>query len=74
MHSFLAGYYARAAVLKLLVNQFLGLCGEDTPKQILSLGAGFDTTWFHLKVDFQLPICDHSAAGLVVDVRHNCMT
>ena len=43
-----AGYYARTAALKQLIHQFLS--SGQCPKQVLSLGAGFDTTWFHLKV------------------------
>lgn len=53
---FLKGYYARWAVLRKLLRQFLsstnlGLEKNCQPrKQILSLGAGFDTTYFQLKV------------------------
>lgn len=49
------GYFARWAALRRLLYQFLD-CGSDgdkkchTKKQILSLGAGFDTTYFQLQV------------------------
>ena len=47
------GYYARWSVLRKLLRQFLN-AGKDSndqkPKQILSLGAGFDTTFFQLQV------------------------
>nr|CAB3469404.1 unnamed protein product [Digitaria exilis] len=46
------GYYARWSVLRKLMRQFLN-AGKDSndekPKQILSLGAGFDTTFFQLQ-------------------------
>ncbi|KAJ4775139.1 Leucine carboxyl methyltransferase 1 [Rhynchospora pubera] len=41
------GYYARWAVLRKLLLQFLNT-RTDERKQILSLGAGFDTTYFQL--------------------------
>ncbi|KAJ3691041.1 hypothetical protein LUZ61_020205 [Rhynchospora tenuis] len=41
------GYYARWAVLRKLLLQFLNT-QTDERKQILSLGAGFDTTYFQL--------------------------
>jgi len=49
------GYYARWAALRKLLLQFLedgAQTVEDTPlkKQVLSLGAGFDTTFFQLQV------------------------
>ena len=50
MKSMLAGYYSRTAAIKHLIQQFLLCGGASLEKQILSLGAGFDTTWFHLKV------------------------
>ncbi|KAJ7514172.1 hypothetical protein O6H91_23G031400 [Diphasiastrum complanatum] len=40
------GYYARWAAIRKLLLQFLDSVG---PKQILSLGAGFDTTYFQLE-------------------------
>lgn len=46
----LLGYYSRVAALRELLFQFLEAGGRDSPKQIISLGAGFDTTWFHLMV------------------------
>ena len=49
----LAGYYARWSVLRKLLHEFL-IAGKNNdsekPKQILSLGAGFDTTFFQLQV------------------------
>lgn len=49
------GYYARWASMRKLLLQFLaaevpGSGGQPTQKQILSLGAGFDTTFFQLVV------------------------
>ena len=44
------GYYARSAALKHLILDFLQFESKGQKKQILSLGAGYDTTWFHLKV------------------------
>ncbi|CAH8336873.1 unnamed protein product [Eruca vesicaria subsp. sativa] len=45
------GYFSRWAAFRKLLSQFLD-CGNDTAqankKQILSLGAGFDTTFFQL--------------------------
>lgn len=49
------GYFARWAALRKLLFQFLD-AGKDrdgggtVKKQILSLGAGFDTTYFQLQV------------------------
>lgn len=53
------GYYARWAALRKLLLQFLKSEREtndknQTKKQILSLGAGFDTTYF------QLLVCDEN--------------
>lgn len=54
------GYYARWAVLHKLLHQFLD-CeissdeGGKRKKQILSLGAGFDTTYFTLKDEGKAP-------------------
>ncbi len=47
-----AGYYSRQAALRLLLKQFLEVTHskQSGPTQILSLGAGFDTTWFQLQV------------------------
>ena len=47
------GYYARWSVLRKLLNQFLNAgknSNDEKPKQVLSLGAGFDTTFFQLQV------------------------
>ncbi|PPS08833.1 hypothetical protein GOBAR_AA11807 [Gossypium barbadense] len=50
-----AGYFARWAALRKLLYQFLDCEGSNsekgkTKRQILSLGAGFDTTYFQLQV------------------------
>ncbi|KAL3137929.1 hypothetical protein ABBQ38_005176 [Trebouxia sp. C0009 RCD-2024] len=46
------GYYSRQAALGRLLKQFLEISQnkQSGPTQILSLGAGFDTTWFRLQV------------------------
>lgn len=49
------GYFARWATLRKILYQFLDVekktdDGGSTKKQILSLGAGFDTTYFQLQV------------------------
>ncbi|GBG79665.1 hypothetical protein CBR_g29813 [Chara braunii] len=54
------GYYARWAAIRGLILQFLSAgkegANEETPKkQILSLGAGFDTVFFQLKEDGKQP-------------------
>ncbi|XP_068329291.1 leucine carboxyl methyltransferase 1 homolog isoform X2 [Pyrus communis] len=54
------GYFARWAALRKLLNQFLdteGNAGEKghLKKQILSLGAGFDTTYFQLQDEGKAP-------------------
>jgi len=54
------GYYARWAALRKLLFQFLedgAQTVEDTPlkKQVLSLGAGFDTTFFQLQEEGKAP-------------------
>ncbi|XP_050204195.1 leucine carboxyl methyltransferase 1 homolog [Mercurialis annua] len=54
------GYFARWAALRKLMNQFLDCKtdGEDngrTKKQILSIGAGFDTTYFQLQDEGKAP-------------------
>jgi tRNA wybutosine-synthesizing protein 4 len=41
------GYFSRWAAFRKLMSQFL-LSGTSSKKQILSLGAGFDTTYFQL--------------------------
>ncbi|KAK9830157.1 hypothetical protein WJX72_010045 [[Myrmecia] bisecta] len=48
------GYYSRITALRHLLYQFLAAghdpaTGSTPPKQVLSLGAGFDTTWFQLQ-------------------------
>ncbi|KAL8129820.1 hypothetical protein V2J09_018975 [Rumex salicifolius] len=54
------GYFARWAALRKLMFQFLDCEGEtgekvETKKQVLSLGAGFDTTYFQLKEEGKSP-------------------
>jgi len=49
------GYFARFAALRKLLFQFLNSDAnleehQRTKKQVLSLGAGFDTTYFQLQV------------------------
>ncbi|KAK4794617.1 hypothetical protein SAY86_012611 [Trapa natans] len=54
------GYFARWAAVRKLLNQFLD-CKSNTEekiplkKQILSFGAGFDTTYFQLKDEGRAP-------------------
>ncbi|KAL9228822.1 hypothetical protein vseg_004360 [Gypsophila vaccaria] len=54
------GYFARFAAVRQLLNQFLnsgahsGQRGHDK-KQVLSLGAGFDTTYFQLQEEGKAP-------------------
>jgi hypothetical protein len=55
------GYFARWAALRKLLYQFLDVekkTDENGPTktQILSLGAGFDTTYFQLQVP-ELELC-----------------
>ena len=52
MKRIFAGYFARMAALKQLMQEFLNIPSDD--KQIISLGAGFDTTYFHLQVSIYL--------------------
>eukprot|EP00257_Ricinus_communis_P028033 XP_025015447.1 leucine carboxyl methyltransferase 1 homolog isoform X2 [Ricinus communis] len=54
------GYYARWAALRKLMYQFLDceMNGDEkghTKKQILSIGAGFDTTYFQLQDEGKAP-------------------
>lgn len=53
------GYFARWAAFRKLLYQFLNSeldgDGSHTRKQILSLGAGFDTTFFNLQDDGKAP-------------------
>ncbi|KAM1175314.1 hypothetical protein ACFX13_028399 [Malus domestica] len=54
------GYFARWAALRKLLNQFLDAGGNGgekghLKKQILSLGAGFDTTYFQLQDEGRAP-------------------
>ena len=48
-----AGYYARFAAFQQLIQSFIQRCrqGDSHRKtQVVSLGAGFDTTYFNLQV------------------------
>lgn len=48
----MAGYYSRVMALRHLLLQFLGRgkASSNPPLQVLSLGAGYDTTYFQLEV------------------------
>jgi tRNA wybutosine-synthesizing protein 4 len=52
------GYFARAAGVEEVVFKFMALCAGSTQgtPQIISLGAGLDTTFFKLRVRVQLPL------------------
>jgi O-methyltransferase involved in polyketide biosynthesis len=45
------GYFSRMFTIQYILDQFFQL--EASKKQIVSFGAGFDTTFFRLKVDSQ---------------------
>ncbi|ELR13277.1 leucine carboxyl methyl transferase [Acanthamoeba castellanii str. Neff] len=49
LHHFVRGYYTRVAAIHNVLRQFLAAGGSDTPKQVVCLGAGFDTTYFQKK-------------------------
>eukprot|EP00891_Asterochloris_glomerata_P002981 jgi/Astpho2/2981/fgenesh1_pm.00051_%23_4_t len=54
------GYFARQAALSQLLDAFLGhpsndKAGQELPKQVVSLGAGFDTTFFRLQSQGRAP-------------------
>ncbi|KAJ1978003.1 carboxy methyl transferase for protein phosphatase 2A [Dimargaris verticillata] len=50
------GTYCRLVGLQNLIRQFLDACrNQQLPSQIVSLGAGFDTTYFLLKTDQKAP-------------------
>lgn len=44
-----AGYYSRTAALRGLMAGFLEAAAGDNMRQVINLGAGFDTTWLHMK-------------------------
>lgn len=48
------GYFARFAALRKFLFRFLS-SDDDTRKQVLSLGAGFDTTYFQLQEEGKAP-------------------
>ncbi|XP_021755235.1 tRNA wybutosine-synthesizing protein 4-like [Chenopodium quinoa] len=48
------GYFARFAALRKLLFQFLNT-DDQNRKQVLSLGAGFDTTYFQLQAEGKAP-------------------
>ena len=43
------GYFARQTAIDTLIDGFLKAGGDTVKKQIISLGAGFDTRFFQLK-------------------------
>ena len=47
-----AGYFSRVLALRQLLEQFFKAVGQSEwqKPQVLSLGAGFDTTFFHMQV------------------------
>lgn len=45
-----SGYYTRVAAIQGILRQFLAAGGPDLPKQVVCLGAGFDTTYFQKRV------------------------
>eukprot|EP01090_Pellita_catalonica_P012170 TRINITY_DN2587_c0_g1_i1.p2 TRINITY_DN2587_c0_g1~~TRINITY_DN2587_c0_g1_i1.p2 ORF type:complete len:339 (+),score=49.48 TRINITY_DN2587_c0_g1_i1:37-1017(+) len=47
------GYYTRVVALHSLIDQFLSLGVETKKRQIVILGAGFDTTFFQLQEKIQ---------------------
>mmetsp|Transcript_47993 Transcript_47993/g.79859 ORF Transcript_47993/g.79859 Transcript_47993/m.79859 type:complete len:332 (-) Transcript_47993:598-1593(-) len=49
------GYWTRVNALRRLLRQFLEAGGPNVQKQVLSIGAGFDTTYFQLKGEGQAP-------------------
>lgn len=52
------GYFTRHSALQQLIQRFTSLGGGTAlPKQIICLGAGFDTTWFHLQEQGAAPAC-----------------
>lgn len=55
LHAHGPGYYSRHAALTELMDIFLSKFDEGSPCQVLSLGAGFDTTWFKLKSQNRAP-------------------
>ncbi|XP_059175408.1 tRNA wybutosine-synthesizing protein 4-like [Physella acuta] len=48
------GYYIRAVAFDRIVKNFLEVFGKDSRKQIISLGCGFDSTYFRLKASGHL--------------------
>jgi hypothetical protein len=46
----ITGYFSRVIALRQCIDKFLELTASHRVRQIVSLGAGFDTTYFHLKV------------------------
>lgn len=49
------GYYSRAAALRGLIQQFMTAAAGNAQRQVVSLGAGFDTTWMHMKAAGKAP-------------------
>eukprot|EP00976_Prorocentrum_cordatum_P042684 865940-Prorocentrum_minimum.AAC.1 len=48
------GYFSRVAAMRTFLDAFLAAESEK-PKQVVSLGCGFDTTFFQLKAAGQCP-------------------
>eukprot|EP01024_Parvocaulis_polyphysoides_P072657 TRINITY_DN923_c0_g1_i3.p2 TRINITY_DN923_c0_g1~~TRINITY_DN923_c0_g1_i3.p2 ORF type:complete len:223 (+),score=12.73 TRINITY_DN923_c0_g1_i3:24-671(+) len=47
------GYFSRFAIIRKIIEDFLS--DNQQEKQVISLGAGFDTCWFQLKKDGKAP-------------------
>uniref|UniRef100_A0A8C4QQS5 tRNA wybutosine-synthesizing protein 4 n=2 Tax=Eptatretus burgeri TaxID=7764 RepID=A0A8C4QQS5_EPTBU len=45
------GYYVRSKAVDAVIRSFLAVTEDKSPRQILSLGAGFDSTYFRLKAE-----------------------
>lgn len=62
------GYYARVAAIQTLIVKFLEKCWDlDLVPQVVSLGGGFDTTFFRIKDEGLLKgdiTCTHLALFL----------
>eukprot|EP00741_Cyanophora_paradoxa_P012548 tig00020614_g12125.t1 len=62
------GYWARYGAVTTLLRRFMALGGPGVRKQVVSLGAGFDTTFFHLRRQNATP-----AAFLEIDFPEVCV-
>lgn len=61
----------RHAALDQLLHRFVDAGPPDMPKQILALGAGFDTTWFRLKSQGKQPT-KYFEVDFADVTRHKC--